>query len=365
MVIFQIIELLNYPMILFLGIMTTYQDLKYNKIKNKWIILALVYSFITLISMVIFMKLNNNSINQNYLKLYLLNLVISLTLGFVLWLAKLWSAGDAKLFLAFAALVPLETYKWGNIGNFPSYIILINTFTPIFIFYIVKVFVKTKLTNLWKEIKIVFEPKQLFNLIIFLFGFSLITVKLTSVLGLQPSFFTNIIMLLFIFLVIKKLLKDHFFVLGLICTVLRLIFDNITSNVFIKLLSQLGVFLFLRLFISLGFYIFSKPVYIESLKPGMSLAEDITKKGKEYYKEKDTLYYPTQILFKKRNKDSIFSNYHNLAKKDVNKINKLHSQGKIKDHIVYIKEKIPFAVFLFIGVIITLLVKGNFLVLFF
>ena len=43
------LSLLLLPVIIILGIVTSYQDIKFGKIKNKWISLALIYSFMAML----------------------------------------------------------------------------------------------------------------------------------------------------------------------------------------------------------------------------------------------------------------------------------------------------------------------------
>ena len=48
-----------------------------------------------------------------------------------------------------------------------------------------------------------------------------------------------------------------------------------------------------------------------------------------------------------------------LTKEDVEKINKLHSEGKFKPHVISIYHTVPFAPFMFLGVLMTIIAQGN------
>ena len=48
-----------------------------------------------------------------------------------------------------------------------------------------------------------------------------------------------------------------------------------------------------------------------------------------------------------------------LTNKEIKKIQRLHSQGDVKDHTIRIAYTVPFAPFMFLGVLVTLLCKGN------
>ncbi len=89
------------PLILFLGIITSYEDVRYGKIRNKWLFLALLGLFV-------YYVLNFSFPSQfhpyNYYLLALANLGGAFAFGLVLWLLRFWSAADAKLYIVFVAL---------------------------------------------------------------------------------------------------------------------------------------------------------------------------------------------------------------------------------------------------------------------
>ena len=139
MVTFDLMDAFSIPFILLLGIVTSYSDMKHKKIRNKWIIASFFYSAFILAVTSIYVYTKEGMPNLSYYSLFAINILSALFFGVMLWLSGMWSAGDAKLFLAYSALIPLSTYKWGSIGTFPSFIILINTFTPAFVFFFFKV----------------------------------------------------------------------------------------------------------------------------------------------------------------------------------------------------------------------------------
>ncbi|MBN2422228.1 prepilin peptidase [Candidatus Woesearchaeota archaeon] len=364
---FTIFESINIIIIIVFGIITSYQDLKYNKIRNKWVVIAILSSVLSLLIAIFYLKSKGTEINIDYIKIYFINILISLVFGFFLWLSNLWAPGDAKLFLAYAALVPLSVYKWGNTGYFPSYILLINTVTPVFLYFIVKIIFKIKFKILLRQFILVLDPKFLFSSAIFLFGFYTITTAVLQFLKIQSTMVFNVIFILILMLFFTNILNINMTAIGFLLSIIRFVFDfqNIFSLTF--LINFLMLFLFfvlLRYFVlNLSFIAFSKPIYIESLKQGMCLAEDIIESKGEYTKKKETsISFVNSIFEAFQKKETILDNYKSLTKEDVKKINTLHSGGKIKEHIIFIHEKIHFAVSMFIGVIITLLCRGNFLI---
>ena len=73
------------------------------------------------------------SIRTGYFNELILSVFFALFAGFIMWYVGLWTAGDAKLFVAYTAIVPLSVYNYGYIKYFPSMTILINTFVHVFI----------------------------------------------------------------------------------------------------------------------------------------------------------------------------------------------------------------------------------------
>jgi len=98
---FDKILLVFLPMILFLGAVTSYEDIKQGKIRNKWILIAFAYALLA--NILIFWVLANSPAQAPRLAYFIelgITVAISLLLGFIMWWIGLWTAGDAKLFAA-------------------------------------------------------------------------------------------------------------------------------------------------------------------------------------------------------------------------------------------------------------------------
>lgn len=108
-----------YPIIIALGIITTYTDAKFKKIKNNHLIIATILG----IAVYTYLFLTNELTPDIYL---LINPLLGLTLGFLLYFAGIWAAGDGKLFAVYCLLMPVQKYSF--IVPFPSIIMLINIF---------------------------------------------------------------------------------------------------------------------------------------------------------------------------------------------------------------------------------------------
>lgn len=150
--------ILNYlflPILFFIGIVTSYQDFHYGKIKNKWIIfgaswgigiwlLLLGWSQLSPILSQIY-SVDFSYVMPSYIFQVAVNSSISFAVGYLLWHFDLWSAGDAKLFFVISLLLPLEYYWKSAFPFFPSAVLLINIFSFALIFLVLKsLFIVTK-----------------------------------------------------------------------------------------------------------------------------------------------------------------------------------------------------------------------------
>ncbi|MFA6193325.1 MAG: hypothetical protein WC726_00480 [Parcubacteria group bacterium] len=146
----MIIELIFLPALFFIGAITSYQDFRSGKIKNKWIKAGLLWGVFGYLMLFLWFKLSSffpdavwagnfsSAFSVNFFIDIAINSLISLAVGYLLWHFKLWAAGDAKLFFVFSLLLPLKYYSNGAFPHFPSLALLLNVFTFAFIFLILR-----------------------------------------------------------------------------------------------------------------------------------------------------------------------------------------------------------------------------------
>ena len=350
------------PFIIFLGIITSYEDIKKGKIKNKWIILAVAYTIFIYLLITINYQINDIPIRLSYFVELGLMSIFSLITGFVIWAVGLWTAGDAKLFFAFSILIPLSTYKYGHIPYLSSTNILVNTFTPLFIILAFMLMFKTNLNQKIFYLKKSFEPKQIFSLLVFLFAFIWIMNLFFSLINFQPDYFVSIIFLFLVIIILEKLIPVRLFVIVLIISGLRLLFDK-TAITFssLKFLFFIWIsFIILRFFILyLGYSILTKNVDIKLLKKGMIPAEKVYFENEKYKKE-SILYFSlfTYLYEKTKKRKYLFEPAaEGLSDKDVEKLKKL--EKKLGFEHLRVHQTVSFAPFMFAGVLLTILFQGN------
>jgi len=338
-----------------IGVIASYTDVKKGKIPN-----YIVFPGILIAVIVNFFVIQFTSLLE-----FWTNLIFAMLFGFILYLANLWSAGDAKLYLAFASLIPVQFYSLSYFPYFPSFTLLVNTFAPIFIFTFFKLIKSTSFTDKIEALKESLEPKNIVNLSISLFAISWLIKILFNLTGLPLNLLAVALIIFIIFELVNKVLKikEIKFTAGL--SILIIIFDYpslLHLEFWIFFIILLLTFVFLRFFIlHLGFKGFGTKVQVEKLKPGMVPMDIVIKEGKYYSVRKG--FYPSifQVLDHSINKLVINTGTQGLSNEDISNLQKWKKEKTLSRDSLTIQGTMPFAPFIFLGVLITFILQGDFI----
>ena len=192
----------------------------------------------------------------------------------------------------------------------------------------------------------------------------------------QINYLFVIIIGMVLSVLVQKKLKNKFIYVLIIGAVLRIILDNsvysfsfLTGFIVLFLVFML-IYSFINGYvIKIGRDIFSKETPTSDLKSGMILSEVIVKKGRLMKKEFEELKKEKDIEIIKYKGEY----YIKKSKEIINKENLIdeESEGISEEYINFLKEigikkiktsqTIPFAPLIFLGVLITLISNGNFL----
>ncbi len=341
-------------LILLFGIWTSYTDIKYEKIKNISVLLMIIFGII--LNFVIFHSGSNK-------EMMISNIILSIFSSVIIWLAGLWSAGDAKLFIGYSILIPPYLYNQIFDPRFPSLNIFIYTFSIIFLYLGVQVLFKTT----WKEkietVRKFFSLKFLVRLVVAFIALSTTRMLLFPDIGILHTYFVNIFLMFVIFEIIEtftKIKTDLIFIA--VAVVGMLIFrDYFLSAGFILSLVQTAlIFVAIRsIIVELGMQVFLRRMKISELKEGMIPAEIILKdKSGRFVKEKIS-YFSLFSMLKSRSKEATVLDVRTdgLTREDIKNLQALHNKRKIKDDYLLINTAMPFAIFIFIGVLISIASK--------
>ena len=402
----MVFDILFLPLLFFISFVISYEDVKYGKVRNKWILLGIFWGLAVLFFFLIWyfiatpithfyyfdiLKLPPGSaapvftVSLNYLGKVILNVAIALAIAFLMWRFKAWAAGDAKLFVVYALLVPLKYYWKSYLPYFPSFVLLINIFIPVVLYLLVRscfyylkyIYLKIakppavkkerqkkpspEKKTIWQALKS--RGKPMIGMIGIFLMLSLIQKPIRQYISIDfTSFYVIIFAALIIFRKIFKIFEKPlvFRIMVVILIVLLsygfIRFPEATGQTLYQTIKRMIIFMIvLSLFRKLiDFYVLKtgvEEIKIENLKPKMSLAEETLeklKKDKEYYDKYIGVIYPGGLTVEQAE----------AVKK--------WAQEKQKDKIkaVSIYKPFPFVVWMFVGLIITLLLQGSLLHLF-
>ncbi len=343
---FQELAALNIFIILALGFVTSYTDLRSGKIHNKVVFPAIAAAFAL------------NLFAAGNWPAFLLNGFFAFLFGFLLFLARLWSAADSKLFLAFALLFPAGFYN-SQFVFFPSFAIILNAFIPAFFVLFLFALLKTSSLQKLAALKASFQPKAVASLAIILFAFYWMLNLFFSFLQIPLDFFLIVLLLFFIIAAIESVFpKKLVFFCGAVSIAFLIVQFNLVilpgflSTFFLILI----IMLFLRFFVlHLGFFSFGKRREIAELQPGMVLLEGVYEKNG--FLEKKKLFFPclVNVLQDIKTKYVFDISVKGISEKDIRLLRDKNKKGKVKFHSLLVQETLPFAPILFFGVLLSLL----------
>ncbi len=358
--------MVNYLILTFLiifGVITSYEDFKYKIVRNKWILLGIIFG-------AIFALTYSLNFSFAFTSNYVINALISIAFGYMLWYVGLWSAGDAKLFIAYSFIIFPIVYKVSYISYFPSFSILVNTFVPLLVFYIIYIPFKAGPKRIGSFLLNVLSLRILVTLSLFIFGFGWIIEIILKALKIPSNFFIGItFMFLFLFL-LNKGLKLKAISVGFVICIVRVFVQGTTA---FSLHSLYNFALMLLTFLALRFYLigisyelFSKEIKISEIKEGMIPAEDIIQTRPDCFEKRTFLRFSLiGAMMIKGAFNSVFSYVGDgMTKKDIKKIKSIHNKGFLKEDKIRVFEALPFAPFMFFGCLLIVIFGADIIILF-
>jgi Flp pilus assembly protein protease CpaA len=332
------------PTILALGAVTSYEDLKEGKIRNKYLVGGAVLGIMTQIFLILF--------DISGWSILLTNIVYStlaLLIGFLLWHFGWWSSGDAKLLATFTLLVPPSTY-FISTTPLPFLEIIFNTLIPIFFYLLAYIIIKTNTKNKITALKKTVEPKRMASAILAIFSMSWLNIYIFNLTGLKPNIITNMLIIIIVMTALEKVLKENTLPFLVLVSILRIFLNTeyfITRQFLISFIFMIAIYLLLIGFIRNLAENYTKKINIYGLEPGMVLAEGVLRTGvtapfREYKQDRYIINKTTP-----------------LAEKEIIKIRKMHQKGLFHFNKIQVNQTIPFAPHIFLGTIITIICQGN------
>ncbi|MBU1704457.1 MAG: hypothetical protein KJ922_03765, partial [Nanoarchaeota archaeon] len=328
------------------------------------ILYSIIYSIMITLAVVAYGHITAQINAAFYLLTYSTNIILASVAAILFWLVHLWSAGDAKLFIAYTFLLPLNIFKLGYEPNFPAMAVLINVFVPLFLFYFCSIIFRQSAFKTLTHLKKAFDTKKLLTLLVSFFAVSWPLYYLGQLTNLFSNLFVSVISIFLIMSALEFFLPGKGFIGMVAISIVRLFLDSSIHNSFFwqQFLYYFVGYFILRFFIlGLSFGYFTREEFIENLKPGMMTAQRIVKEKGKFLLEDAFITNIFEGLKKNKDKEEVLP-IKSLSNEDIIFIKKHHSDGNIKEHKVKVQEFVSFALFMFIGVLITLICQGNLLV---
>lgn len=361
-------------LLLTVGFIASYFDLKKGIIPNNLIIKAFLLGFLFYLFFFFYdlYFLQTKEI-IDYLPIALLNGFIGVIIGYLLWNFNFWSAGDGKLFGLYSFLLPLEFYSEAYINYFPSFSLLVNLFIPLIVFLIIKVliyaikkrkylFKKLKETHFWEKEKLI---KFLFKFISLFSNFLFFIILIqgiylgTGYFGFKTNPFLVFIPLVLFFKIFRKVIeKNEKFQVVKYIVILPflgyLLAEGDYQNMiyyFRMVIFFMAIFYLLKK--SLNLYVSeeeTKEVKAINVEKGMIL----TKEWKDYFSEKIT-------KLDKKGKDEHFKKMsaEGLTKRQAQIIRELFNNDS--NYTIEICNYFPFAPFLLMSALISITTSSSFI----
>ena len=356
----NLIDLLNpifIPIALF-GLITSYTDIRFGKVKNIVVILMLLSGLFINIFFTNLLSHVSLDLKSDFMQT-ITNFFLALGFGFFLWLANLWSEGDAKLFLGYSLLLPVFTYKHGYIMFFPALNILINTFIPIAFFFIAASLVKMNARLLKRYAEKTLEKNSLLNTALTTFVLSFLIGLFFQYIKIQTTILFNLIIIFILLEVMKriKFLSSRKILLFVSLLIIIFYFNSIATIQFVE--RFLIMIIFVNAFTILLPYSIEhslvESVNIENLKEGMILSEPVDIQPKEEPKKITAVY----SLFKAMKENFSLGVLTRLTSEDIKMMKRLQKSGKLDCKTVKVAKTVPFAPFMFLGVLLTYILQGS------
>ena len=329
-----------------LSIISSITDFKDKKIYNKNIIVAIGFSAITYIVL-------REQIEIEYVRNFMINLIISIIISFLFFYFKIWAAGDAKLFLALIFMIPYEIYEGNTKNVFPALYLLILIFSIAFLYVVFEtIYLWIKDKEKIEKLKIFNNKADLKEFIISYFMGYFVVLFINNILfrffyefrinNYALIMLCNMLILIFIYQVITT--KRKMLILTGIFLSANIIYYCIYGFAFYSInLRMLVIVIVIMLFRNVSENYNYQEIKIEELKPRMILSYQSV-----------IQFYSSKV--KGLPQSTTESTDSRLTQDEVDSIKRWSKTRKGKETIVIVRH-MPFAPFMLLGNVVFFIIK--------
>ena len=188
-----------YTIILTLGLVTSYTDIRFEKIKNIHLLLAVIFGLTAYAYLIATQQIP-------FEMPYVWNILIGFGISLLLYCTETWGAGDAKLFIVYCLLMP--TKKYSKIFFFPSIDIFANVFL-VSTLGILTLSIKNIIRDRMRILKLVFSLSTLTKVgesFLIIFSIKWLIEIIINFFIPQAMFFMLISVMFFLHLIIRRII---------------------------------------------------------------------------------------------------------------------------------------------------------------
>ena len=371
---------LSMALLLFFCLYAIYTDLRERKIKN-FCSYGAIYAGV--LCQVISVLSGSSSI---------LGSIAILLGGFVIVLVLYWfgifSAGDAKLVWGASLLMPAGLFTEANaFAQYTPTALILNIFVPYCLILAAYLFIKTKTRQKWQAFTQIFQQedflKQILEMVfrlIFLLGLQVVVTLTLDGFGIELGFWHHLLLVLSLYFTLShyaakfSLQKIRNYVVCVVLIELTIITTPWTLDAwtaaYLPLLKiyfvYIAIFFFARQFIqNLDSMVFDREIPISDLREGMVPAEQIVKTeaddGEVTY-NKEGFALPNVL-----NSNIVIGTLPGgVSQEKAAELKQLSEDGRFEDfeNKIRIQRSVRFAPVICLGVLLTLLCRGPFFIVF-
>ncbi len=364
---FSVFELLTHERMVFLavlscGLYTSYTDFRYGKIAN--IYTAFLIGF-GVISQALFISEGNITWMHSCVTLF-----GGLGISFVMFYTGIWAAGDAKLFWGISLLLPPSAFSNTSETQFYPLILMVNIFLLFLVYVLLISLLKTTFQQQRTLIAKSFTaqlkqfPQRLLRVLSYI-GVGGLAFYIPSRMGVELDLAIRITLFMAIIFAFNKVVEKY--IPQKYGYVFHVPFLLLALFLAIPSLIQLGTFIvfifvipwFLIMFNAVIRSLFTEEIPVENLRPNMIPAERIVKIEAQNANDR---YVKIPAGFANPAQDNVIVDVSSegLTSPQIEQLHQLAAAGSLKEYgnRLLIQKKIPFALMIVLGAVVTLFANG-------
>lgn len=366
----SVFELLTHERMVFLaivscGLYTSYTDFRYGKIAN--IYTAFLIGF-GIISQALFISEGNITWMHSCVTLF-----GGLGISFVMFYTGIWAAGDAKLFWGISLLLPPSAFSLTSETQFYPLILMVNIFLLFLVYVVLISLLKTTFQQQRTLIAKSFTtqlkqfPQRLLRVLAYI-GVGGLAFYIPSRMGVELDLAIRITLFMAIIFAFNKGIEKY--IPQKYGTAFHVPFLLLALFLAIPSLIQLGTFIvfiflipwFLIMFNAVIRSLFTEDIPVENLHPNMIPAERVVKIEEQEEQNVKDRYVKIPAGFANPAQDNVIVDVSSegLTPLQIEQLHQLAAKGSLKEYEnrLLIQKKIPFALMIVLGAVVTLLANG-------